>query len=572
MGCTSEINENDILNILEAKERDLILAAELGKALLEKNEELSKQNEKIAKDFCEKLEILEQEKYQLKKQLEIAEEEYEQKLSDLQADIASLRDVIDKHSNHQKQLERQSSQLVTDLTEQNQRLTSQLKVSSENEKEMRNQITKMKEQFNIRKITIQEHFGHVESLRDEISAVMDKKSELEKHLKLLSSERAKLTDNLNQSSDNLRHLERKEKEQDHLLRSREKDIEELRAGNHHLLERLEAMSGSRSSSPSCQLSLLSEMEMSGSDQEKQKQFEVIEETDEEFEFDEEEDNDFDGVDANMNGLRKEVLSAYHQLRNMSIQLRTRRRKSKTTLGVSMETSSSGSSVEVVNVQAGQLNQAVQELKALLHQFLRKESRTSSGGLQGCQTCGRSLQEKQNLEIELHQTTEQIERGKIGLKQAELEAKQKDTEIQRIRSKLLLLEARLGAAEEERTMLKKDVEESSLSRETLIKSAWTSRDAAVGRKNVAEVELARGRIESMQVSSQLIEAVQQKVALSQQLEEWEVDLQVMLQEQVKDKLVQNTSSQQDKSSGYESEKSTVSRKLSRPSSIMSFFSR
>ena len=57
MGCTSEINENDILNILEAKERDLILAAELGKALLEKNEELSKQNEKIAKDFCEKLEV-----------------------------------------------------------------------------------------------------------------------------------------------------------------------------------------------------------------------------------------------------------------------------------------------------------------------------------------------------------------------------------------------------------------------------------------------------------------------------------------------------------------------------------
>ena len=46
----------------------------------------------------------------------------------------------------------------------------------------------------------------------------------------------------------------------------------------------------------------------------------------------------------------------------------------------------------------------------------------------------------------------------------------------------------------------------------------------------------------QVSSQLMEAVQQKVALSQQLEEWEVDLQVMLQEQVKDKLVQNTANQ------------------------------
>ena len=74
----------------------------------------------------------------------------------------------------------------------------------------------------------------------------------------------------------------------------------------------------------------------------------------------------------------------------------------------------------------------------------------------------------------------------------------------------------------------------------------------------------------QVSSQLIEAVQQKVSLSQQLEEWEVDLQVMLQEQVKDKLGGNTNSQSGKSSSSDSE--TVARKISRPSSIMSFFSR
>ena len=45
-----------------------------------------------------------------------------------------------------------------------------------------------------------------------------------------------------------------------------------------------------------------------------------------------------------------VLSAYHQLRNMSMQLRLRKRKSKAIQGVSMETSSSGSSVEVVTVQ------------------------------------------------------------------------------------------------------------------------------------------------------------------------------------------------------------------------------
>ena len=64
----------------------------------------------------------------------------------------------------------------------------------------------------------------------------------------------------------------------------------------------------------------------------------------------------------------------------------------------------------------------------------------------------------------------------------------------------------------------------------------------------------------------MEAVQQKIALSQQLEEWEVDL------QVKDKLVQNTANQSVKSSGSDTERSAVTRKLSRPTSIISFFSR
>ena len=50
-------SDADIHAQLLAKERDLILAAELGKALLEKNEDLSKQNEKIAEEFSQKLEV-----------------------------------------------------------------------------------------------------------------------------------------------------------------------------------------------------------------------------------------------------------------------------------------------------------------------------------------------------------------------------------------------------------------------------------------------------------------------------------------------------------------------------------
>lgn len=56
---------------------------------------------------------------------------------------------------------------------------------------------------------------------------------------------------------------------------------------------------------------------------------------------------------------------------------------------------------------------------------------------------------------------------------------------------------------------------------LLKLAWLARDEAVERKNAVQVSLAKSRIETMQVSSQLMEAVQQKAELSHRLAQFEV---------------------------------------------------
>ena len=70
---------------------------------------------------------LEQEKYHLRRRLQAAEEEYELRVNDLQADINSLRKSLEEASTSQRQSEKEKSLLITNLTEQNQRLTSQLK-------------------------------------------------------------------------------------------------------------------------------------------------------------------------------------------------------------------------------------------------------------------------------------------------------------------------------------------------------------------------------------------------------------------------------------------------------------
>lgn len=47
----------DPAELLKQRERDLVLAAELGKALLERNQELTKQAETLAEEYSVKLEV-----------------------------------------------------------------------------------------------------------------------------------------------------------------------------------------------------------------------------------------------------------------------------------------------------------------------------------------------------------------------------------------------------------------------------------------------------------------------------------------------------------------------------------
>ena len=91
--------------------------------------------------------------------------------------------------------------------------------------------------------------------------------------------------------------------------------------------------------------------------------------------------------------------------------------------------------------------------------------------------------------------------------------------------------------EERDTYKQDMEDSSLSKDQLIKKAWEVRDAAVKRKNTAEIDLAKERIATMQINSQLLEAIKQKVELSQQLDQWQGDMEQLLEEQMRERLQQ-----------------------------------
>lgn len=100
-------------------------------------------------------------------------------------------------------------------------------------------------------------------------------------------------------------------------------------------------------------------------------------------------------------------------------------------------------------------------------------------------------------------------------------KLKDDELLELRATKTEQETRLAALEERAAMLEQDLSNCDMPKEEIVKLAWQRRDEAVERKNSAEIALAKTRIENMQISSQLMEVVQQKGQLSIKLAQFEV---------------------------------------------------
>lgn len=498
----------DVYAQLQQKEKDLILAAELGKALLEKNEELSRQNEKIAEDYSQKLELLEQDRHSLRRKLESTQSECDTRLLELQADIRELNQTLAERETALKQTEREKAILISELTEQNQRLTSSLKESSRIEEQLTAQLQGLRDQCNLKKSSLQDHVSSLEVLRDEINLMSEKKCEMERKLQSLLSEREGLGLALDEATDRIVMLEHQAREQELQLRQAQRELEELRVANGSLGERIEILSA-QSSSPGPR-SLLHEMECDHGDDASRELERIVHS---------------DSSSEQLDGFRKEVLSAYKQLRLVCDRLRHGRDDSM----ISDVESMTCEDISPSMLKVGLLSEVVQELSGLIQELLsRRDSHPSSSSSSG-------IELEMELEAELHRAHEDLEKMQRHLDSQKEELKRRTEQVMELTSKLSVRDAELAGVTEERDRARNDLEETHLARDEVVHKAWEVRDAAVARKNTVEVELAKTRIDVMQANSQLMEAIQQKVELSQQLEQWQMDMQSLLDDQMKEKL-------------------------------------
>ncbi|KAK9391644.1 bicaudal D-related protein 1 [Crotalus adamanteus] len=487
--------EPELLSLMRQKEKDLVLAARLGKALLERNQDLSRQYERMYKELTEKLEHLEQEKHELRRRFENKEGEWEGRVSELESDVKQLQDELEKQQVHLREADREKTRAVQELSEQNQRLLDQLSKASEAERKLSTQVHVLQEDFREKRSSTNQHIVRLESLQAEIKMLRDRKQDLERRLSAMVEENNLLQGTVEELQDRVTILERQSHEKDTQLHQSQMELQEVKLSYRQLQVKMEELNEERSLQDfnSTRMSLLSEIEQSMEAEELEQEREQ---------------------------LRLQLWEAYCQVRYLCTHLRGNdSADSAVSTDSSMDESSETSSAK--DVPAGSLRAALSELKRLIQSVI-----------DGTDCPGSRRSDDDALEEQIKQTSEDSralrelmegERGKL---------RQSLEELQQLHSQVTLLSVEMTSLKEERDRLRGSAEDKEMSEQLL--KAIRDRDEAISKKNAVEMELAKCRMDMMSLNSQLLDAIQQKLNLSQQLEAWQDDMQRLIDQQLMDR--------------------------------------
>ncbi|XP_036975198.1 BICD family-like cargo adapter 2 isoform X1 [Acanthopagrus latus] len=241
-------------------ETDLILAAELGQALLEKNEELAASLEQSERE----VETLQQEKHVLQRKLDMNELTSGQREAELAADLAALRAELERHHSQGRDRRRDEGEQLTQLANHNQRLVEQLAEAVTLEHSLRTELRSLREEMEESSFSRNINFTQLESIQAENRVLLGRLSHMEAQLKASEEDGDRLRTERERLRDRLSELQATLKEKEAEIEQEQGQMFELRTLNRSLQQKAlnlgeESFLDSTHTQP---LSLLSEIQQS----------------------------------------------------------------------------------------------------------------------------------------------------------------------------------------------------------------------------------------------------------------------------------------------------------------------
>ncbi|XP_068577231.1 BICD family-like cargo adapter 1 isoform X1 [Cebidichthys violaceus] len=489
----------DLLSLFRQKEKDLVLAAKLGKALLERNQDLTKQYEKMHKDLNEKLEHLEQEKHELRRRLESREGEWEGRVAELETDVQQLQGELELHQVQLREADRDKTKAIGELSEQNHRLLEQLSRAAEVERQLSTQVHSLRDDFREKSMSTSQHMTRLETLQAEqgleIKMLSERKMELERRVHAMLEENELLQNTVDDLRERTLVLERQSHQKDLQLRQSQLELQEVQVSHRQLTARLEELTEEHSlhSLTPHPSSLLCEIEQSMEQEEQEQEREQ---------------------------LRLQLWEAYCEVRSLCSHLRGNDvTDSALSTDSSMDESSETSSAK--DVPTGSLHTSLLELRRLTQNLL-----------DGNESTGSRRSDEEALEEQVRKLGEELREVRELYETEQDKTRSNGDDALQLHNQMALLSVEMCSLQEdnERMRTMAEVREPSEQLQTAIRD----RDDAITKKKAVEMELAKCKIDIMSLNGQLLDAIQQKLNLSQQLEAWQDDMHRVIDQQLMDK--------------------------------------
>ncbi|XP_026341353.2 BICD family-like cargo adapter 2 isoform X1 [Ursus arctos] len=416
----------DLALQLQQKEKDLLLAAELGKMLLERNEELQRQLETLSAQHSEREERLQQENHELRRGLAARGAEWEARAVELEGDVEALRAQLGEQRSEQQDSGRERARALSELSEQNLRLSQQLAQASQTEQELQRELDGLRGQCQAQVLAGAEMRTRLESLQGENQMLQGRRQDLEAQIRGLREEVEKGQGRLQATHEELLLLRREKRE--HSLE----------------LERARSEAG-------------------------------------------------------------EALSALRRLQRRVSELEE-------------ESRLQDADVSVASLQS-----------ELAHSLDGDQDQKADGRRDAPNTLSPEIQE-----LFSHQPSPQEESLEPPKKRASLRPgeilEEKEAEVARLQDEITLQRAELQSLREE-LQRQKELRTQEDPEEAL-SGALSDRDEAVNKALELSLELSRVSLERDSLSRELLRTIRQKVALTQELEAWQDDMQVVIGQQLR----------------------------------------
>ncbi|XP_011606732.1 BICD family-like cargo adapter 1 [Takifugu rubripes] len=439
----------ELLAALKQKEEEVILAAQLGNALLLENQQLKDQSDKLHEQYADTLEDLEQSKHDLRLKLEGCQSQWESQVSDLERDARELSAQVESLTGALAEAERDKVQAQRERDEQTQRLREQLDTAVEVERAMSNELQALKQE-------LQRNGGYnrlqdeelISAMREQVLRLTQKERLLEERLESTCQENTELRANLASLQARLARHDQLNQQHTQQLAQAWQEVEVAKSRSQQLqnqVEDLQEKVSLQEAGSHGDVSLLSELEISL-------------------------------AAADMGVSKEEMKQELESILQLLLPL----------------------APDPSNSERSDGEDHQEDLRVMLQQ-LKGVAQTFA---QTAQTQG------------LNQAFVDHTGDHCGTLRA----------AQELRDQNILLQ-------QENTELRNDLV-SSQEKAEVVKQAIRDRDEAIAKKNLIEAELVRSKNDMMSLNNQLLEAIQRKLELSQELEAWQDDIQIILNQQLR----------------------------------------